>query len=98
MGHSVGIQYAVVAAVLGIGVFTFWLLRAGCGVRELSGRATHGVSGYLRTSPDPWLEDTLRAAFAEFDRELELILQERRYAAPVARDKVPRNPAAPPGR
>jgi len=98
LGHSVGIQYAAVAAMLGIGVFACWLLHARYGIRELSGRAAQSVSGYLRTSPDPWLEDTLRAAFAEFDRELALILQERSYAAPSARDKVPQDPAAPPGR
>jgi hypothetical protein len=98
LGHSVGIQYAAAVAMLGMGVFTFWLLRAGCSIRELSARTAHGVSGYLRTSPDPWLEGTLRAAFAEFDRELAHILKERSYAAPAARDNVPPDPAAPPGR
>lgn len=98
LGHSVGIQYAAVAVMLGMGVFTFWLLRAGYRIKELSARVAHGVSGYLRTRPDPWLEGNLRAAFAEFDRELALILQERSYAAPAARDKFPQDPAAPPGR
>jgi hypothetical protein len=94
----VGIQYAAVVVMLGIGVFTFWILRAGYRIKELSARMADGVSGYLRTRPDPWLEGNLRAAFAEFDRELALILQERSYAAPAARDKVPHDPAAPPGR
>ncbi len=99
MGHSVGIQYAAVVVMLGIGVvFTFWLLRVGHSIRELSARTAHGVSGHLRTRPDPWLEGTLRAAFAEFDRELALILKERSYAAPAARDEFPQDPAAPPGR
>jgi hypothetical protein len=98
LGYSVGIQYAAVVVMLGIGVFTCWLLRAGCSIRELSVRTAHGVSGYLHTRPDPWLEGTLRAAFAEFDRELALILKERSYAAPAARDKSPQDPAAPPGR
>jgi hypothetical protein len=98
LGHSVGIQYAVVVVMLGIGVFTFWLLRVGYSIRELSARTAHGVSGYLRTSPDPWLEGTLRTAFAEFDRELALILKERSYTAPAATDKLPQDPAAPPGR
>jgi len=96
--HSVVIQYAAVVVMLGIGVFIFWLLRAGYSIRELSARTAHGVSGYLRTSPDPWLEGTLRAAFAEFDRELALILKERSHAAPATRDKFPQDPAAPPGR
>jgi hypothetical protein len=98
LGHSVGIQYAVVAVMLGIGVFILWLLRAGHSIKGLSARAALSLTGYLRTRPDPWLEGTLRAAFAEFDRELALILQERRYAAPTAREQVPQDPGAPPGR
>ena len=98
MGYSVGIQYAAVVVMLGIGVFTFWLLRAGYRIRELSARTAHGVSGYLRARPDPWLEGTLRAAFAEFDRELALILKERSHAAPAGRDKFLQDPGAPPGR
>lgn len=98
MGHSVGIQYAAVVVMLGVGVFTFWLLRAGYSIKELPARTAHSVSGCLRARPDPWLEGTLRAAFAEFDRELALILQERSCAAPAARDKFPQDPPAPPGR
>ena len=98
MGHSVGIQYAAVAVMLGIGVFTLWLLLAGDSIKGLSVRATLSVTGYLRTRPDPWLEGSLRAAFAEFDRELALILQERSYAAPAAREQFPQDPAAPSGR
>ena len=98
MGHSVGIQYAAVVVMLGIGVFILWLLRAGYSIKGLSARTTLGLTGYLRTRPDPWLEGTLRTAFAEFDRELALILQERSYAAPAARRQFPQDPAAPPGR
>jgi hypothetical protein len=94
----VGIQYAAVVVMLGIAVFTCWLLRVGYGIKELSARTAHSVSGHLRTRPDPWLEGTMRAAFAEFDRELALILQDRSHAAPAARDKFPQDPAAPPGR
>ena len=98
LGHSAGIQYAAVVVMLGIGVFTFWLLRSGSGIKELSARTAHSVSGHLRTRPDPWLEGTLRAAFAEFDHELALILSDRSSAAPAARNKFPQDPAAPPGR
>jgi hypothetical protein len=35
------------------------------------------VSGYFRRPPDPAAEATLRAAFAEFDRELTTILEAR---------------------
>jgi hypothetical protein len=40
-----------------------------------SSRAFTCMSGYLRPSPDPWLEVTLREAFAEFDRDLAAILR-----------------------
>jgi hypothetical protein len=98
LGHSVSVQYAAVVVMLGIGVLILWLLRAGYSIKGLSARTTLSLTGYLRTRPDPWLEGTLRAAFAEFDRELALILQERSYAAPAAREQFPQDPAAPPGR
>jgi hypothetical protein len=98
LGHSVGIQYAVVVVMLGIGVFTLWLLRAGYSIKDLSARAAFSLTGYLRTRPDPWLEGTLRAAFAEFDHELALILKERSYAAARSHPQPPQDPAAPPAR
>lgn len=33
------------------------------------------VTGYLRPQPDPQLEVALRAAFADFDRELAVLLR-----------------------
>lgn len=98
MGHSVGIQYAAVVVMLGIGVLIIWRLVAGYSIRELSSRATLGLTGYLRGRPDPWLEGTLRAVFADFDRELALILRERSYAAAKPRPQSPQDPPAPPGR
>jgi hypothetical protein len=44
------------------------------GLATVSNRAFACVSGYFRSSPDPWLEITLRDAFAEFDRDLAAIL------------------------
>ncbi|HUN35856.1 MAG TPA: hypothetical protein VMU95_27985 [Trebonia sp.] len=44
------------------------------GLASASNRAFISVSGYLRPHPDPWLEVTLRDAFAEFDRDLRAIL------------------------
>lgn len=98
MGHSVGIQYTAVVALLGIGVLTIWLLLGGSSIRSLSSRATLSLTGYLRARPDPWLEGTLRAAFADFDRELALILHERSHAAAKPRPQSPKDPPAPPGR
>jgi len=40
-----------------------------------SDRAFTCVSGHLRPRPDPWLESTLRRAFAEFDRDLAITLR-----------------------
>ena len=48
------------------------------GLASASSRAFTCVSGYLRPHPDPWLEVTLRDAFAEFDRDLAAILHHER--------------------
>ncbi|HTU73717.1 MAG TPA: hypothetical protein VMG38_09380 [Trebonia sp.] len=48
------------------------------GLARASSRAFACVSGYLRPNPDPWLEVTLRDAFAEFDRDLAAILHHER--------------------
>lgn len=98
LGHSAGIQYATAVVILGVSVFILWLLRVGYSIKDLSARTTLSLTGYLRTRPDPWLEGTLRAAFAEFDHELARILQERSYTAPAGREQFPQDPAAPPGR
>jgi hypothetical protein len=83
LGHSVGIQYAGISVMLGIGLVTLWLLRTGRSIRNLSARAILSLTGHVRARPDPWLEVTLRAAFAEFDRELALILQDRGPTRPT---------------
>lgn len=80
MGHSLGIQYAGVSALAGIGFLTASLLLAGHSIRDLPARAMLSLGGHLRARPDPWLEHNLRAAFAEFDHELALILEHRRPA------------------
>jgi hypothetical protein len=46
-------------------------------VRDLAAKAFLSLTGYLRARPDPWLERTLRRAFAEFDRELAIIMHDR---------------------
>ena len=77
MGHSLDIHYTHVSIMFGIAFFTLWLLLAGYSIRNVSARAIFSLSGYLRTRPDPWLESALRTAFAEFDRELAMIMQDR---------------------
>lgn len=76
MRDSLGVTYAGASVMLGVALLTLWLL-LGRSVKSLPGRAILSLSGYLRTRPDPWLDAALRAAFAEFDRELSLVLQDR---------------------
>lgn len=65
-------------------------------IKNLSARAIRGLTGHLRSRPDPWLEAALRAAFAEFDRELELLLHDRPFPVP-ARAEGARHPNFPCG-
>lgn len=95
LGHSLGIHYTGVSMMLGIGLLTLWLLFAVYSIRGLSARAILSLTGYLRTRPDPWLEGTLRAAFAEFDRELAMILQDRGCPPPPNRTARPSRGASP---
>ena len=77
LGHSLSLHYTAVSVMFGIGLFTLWLLLAGHSIRGLSAKAILTITGHLRTRPDPWLEGALRTAFAEFDRELAVILHDR---------------------
>jgi hypothetical protein len=72
-----GTPYTGVSVTFGMGLLTLWPLPAGYSIRALSAKAILTITGHLRTRPDPWLEGALRAAFAEFDRELTAILQDR---------------------
>jgi hypothetical protein len=63
--------------MLGIATVFLWLRMTGISVRELGARAALTVSGHLRPRPDPVLEQALRAAFAELDRDLAEILGDR---------------------
>jgi len=50
-------------------------------VRELCGRTALTLTGYLRRPPDRAAEKRLTDVFAEFDRELAVILADRPHAA-----------------
>lgn len=76
MGFN-GAHYVGISVVLGAGLLTLWLLVTGNRIRDLPARAICSLTGHLRARPDPWLECTLRKAFAEFDRELTVILRDR---------------------
>src|SRR5579875_2183442 len=58
------------------------------GVPYLDGLALT-VSGYFRRRPDRTAEAGLRAAFAELDRELSVILADRCRTASAGRDQAP---------
>ena len=77
LGYSLGIQYTGISVMFGISLFTLWLLLAGDRLKGFPARAILAITGHLRTRPDPCLEGALRTAFAEFDRELAVILQDR---------------------
>jgi hypothetical protein len=90
-----GVHYVGLSVVLGAGLLTLWVLVVGYSVRDLSARAICSLTSRLRASPDPWLECTLRKAFAEFDRELAVILRDRGNPLRViasARHARPRDP------
>lgn len=86
MAYSVGTQYAGVSVMLAMGLLTLWLLLTGRSIKDFANRAILSLSGHLRTRPDPWFEAGLRAAFADFDRELALILQDRSCPFPGRAD------------
>ena len=88
---SYGVHYMSVS-VLGAGLLTLWVLVSGYSVRDLSARAICSLSGHLRARPDPWMEAAVRKAFAEFDRELTVILRDRSNALRAARPAHSRNP------
>ena len=46
----------------------------------LSDRAITCLTGYLRPQPAPWLEATIRKAFADLDRDLAAILPDQPIA------------------
>ena len=97
MGPSLDIHYTDVSVMFGIALFTLWLMLAGYSIRNLSARAILSLTGYLRTRPDPWLEGALRTAFAEFDRELAMIMKDRSGPVlPVASRRARPAPAVDP--
>lgn len=96
MGSALGIRYDSISLMVGAGMLMLWPPLASYGLRDLSARAILSLTGHLRGRPDPWLEGALRKAFAEFDRELAVILHDR--GAPVRPRQDPGNATAPGGR
>jgi hypothetical protein len=99
MGHMHDIHYTGVSVMFSIGLLTLWIALARYSLRNLSAKVILTITGYLRTPPDPWLESTLRTAFAEFDQELALILHDRGCPLLARMDQIvrPANPELPAG-
>ena len=74
--HVLHVNYVQVLLLLGVAIF-LWLTLAGVSVRQRCAQAALTVSGYLRPRPARSVEDALRAAFAELDRDLAALLGDR---------------------
>ena len=79
--HTFTFRCVDVVPMIGFALVFLWLWLTGVSgrdVRRLCARAALTVTGYLRPRPDPALENALRAAFADLDRDLAEILGDRR--------------------
>jgi hypothetical protein len=75
--HVLTVRYVDVLPMLGVALVFLWLRLTGISVRELCAHAALTVTGYLRPRPAPALEQALRTAFADLDRDLAAILADR---------------------
>jgi hypothetical protein len=75
--HMFSVHYVDVLLMLGLALMFLWLRFIGVSVRALFANATLTVTGYLRPRPNPAVEETLRTAFADLDRDLARILGDR---------------------
>jgi hypothetical protein len=79
--HTFTFRCVDVVPMIGFALIFLWLWLIGINgrdVRKLCAQAALTVTGYLRPRPDPELENVLRAAFADLDRDLAGILGDRR--------------------
>jgi hypothetical protein len=75
--HVLHVNYVEVLPVLGAAMVFLWLMLAGVSARRRCAHAALTVMGYLRPRPARSVEDALRAAFAELDRDLAALLGDR---------------------
>lgn len=78
--HGLNVGYADVLPMFGLALGVLLLRLTGIRVRERCSNAALTVTGYLRRAPDPAFEASLRAAFADIDRELAGILGDQHQA------------------
>jgi hypothetical protein len=75
--HALHVNYVDVLPMLGAAMIFLWLTLAGVSVRQRCAQAMLTVTGYIRPRPARSVEDALRAAFAELDRDLAALLCDR---------------------
>jgi hypothetical protein len=86
--HMFSVHYVDVLLMLGLALMFLWLRFIGVSVRALFANATLTVTGYLRPRPNPVVEDTLRTAFADLDRDLARILGDRTPTPHLVADRA----------
>ena len=75
--HALHVNNVDVLPMLGAAMILLWRTLAGVSVRHRCAQAMLTVTGYLRPRPARSVEDALRAAFAELDRDLAALLGDR---------------------
>jgi hypothetical protein len=75
--HVLHENYVEGLPVLGVAVIVRWVMLTCVGGRRRCAQAMLTVTGYLRPRPARSVEDALRAAFAELDRDLAALLGDR---------------------
>ena len=75
--HVLHENYVDVLPMLGAVFFSLWLALARVSVRQRCAQAVLAITGYFRPRPARSVENTLRAAFAELDRDLAALLGDR---------------------
>ena len=75
--NAVVVHYAGVVPMLGLAMVFLWFRLTGVGVRDLCMQLVLTVGGYLRPRPDPTVENALRTAFTDLDRQLTALLGDR---------------------
>ena len=75
--HVLHVNYVDVLPLVGAAAVFLWLRLARVSVRQRCAQALLTVTGSLRPRPARAVEDALRAAFAELDRDLAALLGDR---------------------
>ncbi len=75
--HVLRANYVDVLPMLGAAMLLLWFALTGISVRQWCAQAVLTVTGYLRPRPTRSVENALRAAFAELDRDLAGLLGDR---------------------